>query len=94
MKALRPLIVLGAETDAHWKRFAQKLKLAERYPQCRVRAIRGLLRRHAAIDHQFRAGDPGDSSDARNSTPLAMSSAVPSRPIGVRSISSWRTAGR
>jgi hypothetical protein len=34
-----------------------------------------------------------DSSDARNSTPLAISSAVPSRPIGVRSSSTWRTAG-
>ena len=34
-----------------------------------------------------------DSSDARNSTPLAISSAVPSRPIGVRSSSAWRTAG-
>ena len=34
-----------------------------------------------------------DSSDARNSTPLAMSSAVPSRPIGVRSSSTWRAAG-
>ena len=33
------------------------------------------------------------SSDARNSTPLAMSSAVPSRPIGVRSSSIWRSAG-
>jgi hypothetical protein len=34
-----------------------------------------------------------DSSDARNRTPLAISSAVPSRPIGVRSSSIWRTAG-
>ena len=34
-----------------------------------------------------------DSSEARNSTPLAISSAVPSRPIGVRSSSSWRTSG-
>ena len=34
-----------------------------------------------------------DSSEARNNTPLAMSSAVPSRPIGVRSIRAWRTAG-
>ena len=34
-----------------------------------------------------------DSSDARNSTPLAISRAVPSRPIGVRSSSAWRTAG-
>ena len=34
-----------------------------------------------------------NSSEARNNTPLAMSSAVPSRPIGVRSISTCRTAG-
>ena len=33
------------------------------------------------------------SSDARNSTPLAISSAVPSLPIGVRSSNTWRTAG-
>ena len=35
-----------------------------------------------------------DSSDARNSTPLAISSAVPSRPIGVKTVAELSDAHR
>jgi hypothetical protein len=55
------------------------------------------LRRYCAvIPPSMTSSEPvtqDDSSDARNSTPFAMSSAVPSRPMGVRSSSTWRTAG-
>ena len=44
-----------------------------------------LLRRHAAIDHQFRAGDPGWIGGRQEQQPLADILGGTGRPIDVRS---------